>query len=36
MAEVENIARTATGRVVSDKMDKTITIHYPFIQTACA
>jgi small subunit ribosomal protein S17 len=26
MAEVESNSRTATGRVVSDKMDKTITV----------
>lgn len=26
MAEVENTVRTLTGRVVSDKMDKTITV----------
>lgn len=26
MAEVEKSARTATGKVVSDKMDKTITV----------
>jgi len=26
MAETENKARTVTGRVVSDKMDKTITV----------
>jgi len=26
MAEVEKRARTATGKVVSDKMDKTITV----------
>jgi small subunit ribosomal protein S17 len=26
MSEIENKARTVTGRVVSDKMDKTITV----------
>jgi small subunit ribosomal protein S17 len=26
MAEAQNIVRTLTGRVVSDKMDKTITV----------
>lgn len=26
MAEVQNVIRTLTGRVVSDKMDKTITV----------